>query len=154
MSNNKSKDKGSRFERDSAKDLSVNGGLWKRIAGSGSLGSNLGQPELMGDVHGSYPFFKRKIKAEGKFGYGNSKRMTIQREWITKNREQANLDNAYPCLLLKFNDVTGGDIGSAKLICFNYDVWNQMMLDVQELYQNYLKLVEKDYLRKEKENNV
>ena len=147
----KSKDKGSRWERESASELSKSGGSWKRIPGSGSLGTNLKMPELMGDLSGHYNWFKKKFLGEGKFGYGGSKQLTLKREWITKNREQAVLNNSYPTLLLKFSDVTSGD-GSAKLICFNFDTWNQMMSDVQELYENYLKLVEKDFLRKEKEN--
>jgi len=137
--------KGSKFELDSSKDLSVNGGVWKRIPGSGSLGSNLGMAELMGDVHGRYPFFKKSFKGENKTGYGTSKQITIKREWVTKNREQSALDNKYPCLLLKFNNVTGGDIGSAKLICFNFDTFNLMMADMNEIYEQYLKYVQLEY---------
>lgn len=142
---NKQKIKGSKFERDAAKELSVNSGEWKRTPGSGSLGTNLGMPDLMGDVSGKYPWFTKKIKAENKVGYGTSKQITVKRQWFTKVREQANLDNKYPCVLLKFDDVTGGDLGSAKIICFNFDTFNSMMADIEELYVHYLKLLEREF---------
>lgn len=137
------KDKGSRFEREAASDLSVSGGSWKRIPGSGSLGTNLNISYLTGDLEGHYPWFGRAIKAENKYGYGTSQRMTILREWLIKVREQAGKDNKYPCLLLKFDSVTGGDIGSAKLICFNFDTWNRMMADLEELYTEHSSLLDK-----------
>lgn len=141
----KQKLKGDKFERDAAKDLSVNSGEWKRNPGSGSLGTNLGMSELTGDVTGKYPWFAKLLKAENKVGYGTSKQITVKREWFTKVREQAQLDNKYPVVLLKFDDVTGGDIGSAKVICINFDTWNSLMEDLEDLYIHYLKLLEKDF---------
>ena len=146
-----SKNKGSRWEREAAKELSESGGDWKRIPGSGSLGSNLGISNLMGDLTGRYPWFKKLIKAENKVGYGTSKQITLKREWILKNREQANLDSKYPCLIFKFDDVTGGDLGSAKVIAFNIDTWNEMMSDIQDIYEQYLKLLEEEYNRTKNE---
>jgi hypothetical protein len=147
----KQKDKGSRFERESAAELSVNGGAWKRIPGSGALGTNLHLSYLTGDVDGKYPWFKKAFKAENKFGYGTSKRITILREWLTKNRAQCELDNKYPCLLLKFDSVTGGDLGSAKLICFNFDTWNKLMADIEELYTEYVAMLDK-YMTEKAQN--
>lgn len=139
----KQKEKGSRFERQAADVLSVNGGAWKRIPGSGSLGTNLNLTYLTGDVHGTYPWFKKPFKAENKVGYGTAKQITLKREWVTKNREQSAADNKYPCLLLKFNNVTSGDIDSSRLICFNFDTWNTMMSDIEELYTEYVALLDK-----------
>ncbi len=137
--------KGSKWERDAAKDLSVYSGIWKRIPGSGSLGTNLHMSELTGDLHGHYPWFKKQFKAEGKIGYGTSKQITVKREWFEKVRLQAELDNKFPCVLLKFDNVTGGDIGSAKIIAFNVDTFNAMMKELEELYAEYLKLLERDF---------
>jgi len=138
----KQKDKGSRFERESAGDLSVHGGSWRRIPGSGSLGTNLNLSYLTGDVEGYYPWFKLAIKAENKFGYGTAKQITVKREWVTKNREQSKIDHKYPCLLLKFDSVHD-DVGSAKLICFNFDTWSEMMADVELLYTEYVSLLDR-----------
>lgn len=139
------KNKGSKFERDAAKYLTAGSGEWKRIPGSGSLGTNLHDSGLMGDLTGKYPWFTKLFKAENKVGYGTSKQITVKREWFLKVREQAKLDNKFPCVLLKFDDVTGGDIESAKIICFNFDIWLEMMEDLEQLYIEYIKLLEKDF---------
>jgi hypothetical protein len=149
--NNRSKIKGDKFERDAAKMLSENGAIFKRVPGSGSIGTNLGMASLTGDLQGHYPWFRRDFRLEAKVGYGTSKQMTLKREWFTKIRDQAALDNKYPAVVIKFNDVTGGDIGSATAICFNLDVWNQLMSDIKELNDEYTVLLEK-YYGKEKEN--
>lgn len=137
-----SKQKGKRFERELTKDLSINGGKWKRIPGSGSIGTTLGMSNLTGDNRGSYPWWHKELKGEAKFGYGSSKQMQLKREWFSKVREEAAVDNKYPVVLLKFTDVTQGDLGSAKVICFNFDVWNEMMAELEELYNEYLLLLE------------
>jgi len=150
MTYNRSKAKGDTFERWAAKELSINGGKWHRIPGSGSIGTNLKMSTLTGDFEGQYPWFRKAFKGEGKVGYGTSKQMTLKREWFTKVREQAKLDNKYSAVVIKFNDVTGGDIGSATAVCFNIDTWNIMMSDIQELYDEYIVLLGK-YYPKEKE---
>jgi hypothetical protein len=145
MTYNRSKAKGDNFERGVSKMLSVHQGVWRRIPGSGSIGTNLKMSNLTGDLEGRYPWFTRAFKGEGKVGYGTSKQMTLKREWFTKVREQAEADNKYPAVVIKFNDVTGGDIGSATAICFNVDTWNKMMADLDELYAEYLTLLDKYY---------
>ena len=142
---NRSKIKGDKFERDAAKVLSVNGGNWRRIPGSGSIGTSLKISDLTGDLAGTYSWFTKALRGEAKVGYGTSKQMQLKREWFTKVREQANLDNKYPVVIVKFNDVTGGDIGSATAICINIDTWNLMMKDIQRLNDEYLALLEKHY---------
>lgn len=145
MTYNRSKAKGDNFERGIAKVLSVYGGKWRRIPGSGSIGTNLKMSNLTGDLEGTYPFFSKAFKGEAKVGYGTSKQMQLKREWFTKVREQSKLDNKYPAVIVKFNDVTGGDIGSATAICFNVDTWNSLMQDIQRLYDEHLALLEKHY---------
>lgn len=145
MTYNRSKAKGDTFERLVAKILSEHGGVWKRIPGSGSIGTNLKMSDLTGDLVGRYPWFTKSFKGESKVGYGTSKQMTLKREWLTKVREQALIDNKYPALIIKFNDVTGGDIGSATAICINLDTWNAMMKDLAELYEEYLVMLDKHY---------
>ncbi len=145
MTYNRSKAKGDNFERWAAKQLTEHQGVWRRIPGSGSIGTNLKMSNLTGDLEGRYPWFTKAFKGEGKVGYGTSKQMTVKREWFTKVREQAGLDNKYPAVILKFNDVTGGDIGSATVICFNMDTWSSMMKDLDELYQEYLVMLNQHY---------
>lgn len=142
---NRSKQKGDTFERKAAKMLTINGGTWRRIPGSGSIGTNLKMSNLTGDLEGHYPWFKKGIKGESKVGYGTSKQMQLKREWFTKVREQSILDNKYGVVVVKFDDVTGGDIGSATAMCINLDTWNLMMKDIQELYSEYIALLDKYY---------
>lgn len=145
MTYNRSKAKGDRFEREVAKDLSVHGGKWRRIPGSGSIGTNLKMSNLTGDLEGTYPWFTKAIKGEAKVGYGTSKQMQLKREWFTKVREQAKADNKYPVVIVKFDDVTGGDLGSAVAVCINMDTWNTMMSDIERLNDEYIALLNKHY---------
>lgn len=142
---NRSKAKGDNFERKAAALLSVHGGKWRRIPGSGSIGTNLKMSNLTGDLEGFYPWFTKGIKGESKVGYGTSRQMQLKREWFTKVREQSDADNKYPVVIVKFNDVTGGDIGSATAICINLDTWNLMMADIERLNDEYIALLNKHY---------
>jgi len=138
---NRSKRAGSRWERDVVKEL---GG--QRQPSSGAFGTQHNDASLTGDVVLFYPWWSnRKLHIECKYGYGSSKSMRIQREWFTKVREEAKLARRYPAVALKFRDVTGGDIESAKVICFNFDTWKKMMKEVAAIYSEYLTLLEKEF---------
>ena len=136
--------KGKRWEREVANNLSVNAGEWKRIPGSGAIGSTTGDATLQGDVVGRYPWWHRPIRAEAKYGYGTSSRLQILRDWIIKIREQSRGSNSLPCLLLKFKNVTTGD-PSAKLIAFDLETWNKMMGMLNTFWEEHLRLLEEDY---------
>jgi len=135
---------GSRWEREAAKELSKHCGKWKRVPGSGALGTQLGDSSLLGDLVGYYPWFKQPIKAEAKFGYGGSKQITVKRSWIVKIRDQAG--RAYAALILKFKGVYSGD-PSAKLIVFDFETWHRMMNDLEDLWEEHLVLLEAHYGR-------
>ena len=135
----KSRDKGNRFEREAVHELEEFANA-RRVPGSGSIGTNLGLSTLTGDVHLKYPWFSKSFKCECKTGYGTPNQMQFKREWVTKVREEANANNNYPAVLLKFSGVTFGDLGSAKQICFSFDVWNKLMSEVEDLYEDNIKL--------------
>ena len=82
----KSKVKGSKFERDIADKFNeeIIDGKFKRVAGSGALGTVLDEPALMGDVKGSVPSIPREMKIECKVGYGGASQLTFKREWLNK----------------------------------------------------------------------
>lgn len=143
MANGSISRKGKRWEREASKYLSKYGGDWNRIPGSGAMASQLGDASLGSDMVGRYPWWTKNLRGEAKYGYGGSKQMTLKRGWITKNREEAAAARDWPCLVLKFKGVTGGDIESAKLICFNFDTWLAMMYELQELYEENIKLLER-----------
>ena len=135
---NRSKRAGDRWERE-ARDLL---GAEKQPS-SGAFGTQHNDASLTGDLIRYYPWWFKKIHIECKYGYGTSKSMRIQRDWFVKVREEAELCNRYPAVAIKFRDVTGGDIESAKVICFNIDTWIQMMEEISLLYSDHLALQEK-----------
>jgi Holliday junction resolvase len=139
---NRSRRAGNRWERDTVKEL---GG--QRQPSSGAFGTQHNDAALQGDVVLEYPWLCRPIILECKYGYGSDKSMRVQREWLVKIREEARNARRYPALALKFRDVTYGDIDSAKMICFNYDVWKEIVNEINLIYNEYLDLIKEDYER-------
>lgn len=81
---------------------------WKRIAGSGALGTNLGEPSLTGDVVGTSDYVPFKIRVEAKFGYGGSKQLTLKKEWMDKILSEAKSINDIPVLIGRFKGARSG----------------------------------------------
>lgn len=138
----RSKQAGSRWEREAAKELSKYKGKWKRVPGSGALGTIMNDASLQADVVGEYPWWHNEIRAEAKYGYGGKTQITLKREWLDKIREEAKGTDSFPCLLLKMRDVISGDRNSAKLICFNFDTWNNLMEEIGELWEEYQNILD------------
>ena len=136
------KRKGTRWENEAAKILSVASGIWKRIPGSGAMGHFLKDANYNSDITGEYPWWRKKFRGECKYGYGTSKSMSVKREWITKIREEAEEARGYPCLLIKFKDVRD-DPDTSKLLCFNFDTWLLLMQEIDDLYTDHIKLLER-----------
>lgn len=104
-----SKDKGKKWERDAAKILNelINDADFKRIPGSGMIGSILHDTRLTGDLVGKLPYIKNEIKVECKTGYGENQ-MTIKKEWLDKIKEEAYANISIPMLFCKFSNVKSG----------------------------------------------
>lgn len=136
MSPNPNKRKGSKWERDLAKELSEHAELSKRIPGSGALGTIIVDPRLTGDVVATYKFLRRPFKIECKYGYGGSTQMTVKRAWVEKVCEESEGNNSYPALAIKFRDVTTGH-KSAKLICMTIEDWNLMVGELSTLFEDF-----------------
>lgn len=135
---------GLRWERELVKLL---GG--KRQPSSGAFGTQIQDASLTGDVVVSYPWWHKSILIEAKFGYGGSKSMSVKRNWFEKVREESRLARRYPAVAIKFRDVTGGDIESAKVICFNIDTWKEMMQEISYLYEENLARIKKEFEKDE-----
>ena len=101
---NKNKIKGSKFERDFAQLMNdlVDDSNWKRVPGSGAIGTIVGETFLTGDINGKVTSMEKTFKVEAKVGYGGATQLTLKKEWLDKIREEA--DNAYaiPMLACKF----------------------------------------------------
>jgi hypothetical protein len=115
MGTNKSKDKGSKFERDIVKILNdiIVGANFKRIPGSGAIGTIMGESMLTADVRGKVDNFPVDFKGECKVGYNSStgkevKQFTLKKEWLDKVWEQASGDYSLPVLFGKFDNARSG----------------------------------------------
>src|SRR3989337_3470914 len=103
-----SKIKGSNWEREAAKVVQeLLDGKWKRIAGSGALGTQLKEPLLGGDIVGKIEAFSKSFRFDAKVGYGGAKQLTIQKLWLEKIREEAEATYSIPGLICKFSGAKG-----------------------------------------------
>ena len=100
-----SKRKGTQWERDATKLLNEYVmGKWKRVAGSGALGAILEEPTLQGDIVGKdIPGLPKGFRLDAKVGYGGSKQLTVQKEWLDKIRKEAEATYSIPAVICKFS---------------------------------------------------
>lgn len=115
MSPSKSKDRGSRWERDAVNILNnlIKLSAWKRIPGSGAIGTILGESLLTGDLTGAVEGYPKKFKAECKVGYNPStnkevKSFSLKKEWLDKIKQESENACSAPLLLGKFDNVREG----------------------------------------------
>lgn len=115
MMTNKAKQQGGKWEHDAVVllNLKIKESIWKRIPGSGAIGTNLNEPMLTGDLVGIVPSFSKKFKAECKSGYNSStnkevKQFTLKKEWLDKISEEAKTNFSIPILLGKFTNARSG----------------------------------------------
>lgn len=106
----KQKKKGSDFERLAVELLNrnVNSSNWRRIPGSGAIGTSMGEPVLQGDISGDVKSFEKKFKGEAKVGYGGATQLTLKKEWLDKITEEAQRTNSIPFMIGKFSGSRGG----------------------------------------------
>lgn len=116
-----SKHKGSDWEREAVKLLNSNlKGEFKKIPGSGAIGTTLNESSLTGDVVGKLPFLSKKLKIECKVGYGGSKQMALKKEWLDKIVSESNLAMSFPMLFGKFS---GARSGVKYFVVFDFDTF-------------------------------
>lgn len=107
---NPQKQKGSAFERlavDTLNDL-VEGSNWKRIPGSGAIGTSLDEPLLTADIVGKVEAIPRKFKVEAKVGYGGATQFALKKEWLDKVILEAKNSFSIPFLIGKFSGARAG----------------------------------------------
>lgn len=104
------KRKGTDFENLAVEILNklIKGSRWKRIPGSGAIGTILNESFLTGDITGTVQSIPRKFKVEAKVGYGGATQLSLKKEWLDKVREQADCDYSIPMLIGKFSGARDG----------------------------------------------
>lgn len=127
-----SKRKGSNFEREIVKrfNMKVRQGEFKRIPGSGALGTNLGMPSLTGDIDGCVAGLPKKLKGESKIGYGGAKSMTLKKEWLDKIKLEAEASYALPFLVGRFS---GARSGVEEFIVLDLDTFTDLLNLISEM---------------------
>ena len=107
---NPMKQKGSDFERLAVELLNtlIKDSSWKRIPGSGAIGTTLGEPLLTSDIVGKVNSIPRKFKVEAKVGYGGAKQFTLKKLWLDKIKQEADGTFSIPMLIGKFSGAREG----------------------------------------------
>jgi Holliday junction resolvase len=128
----KSKRKGSDFERLLVNLLleHIKGSSWKKIPGSGAIGTSLDEPSLTSDVVGSVDAIPKKFRIECKAGYGGSKQLTVKKEWLDKIRKEADANFQIPILAAKFS---GALSGTKVFIAMDIDTFAYLLNYITEL---------------------
>jgi Holliday junction resolvase len=100
----RSKQIGYIFEHDLVEKLNTDLHVdsFKRVPGSGAIGTSMGEPSLTADIVGKIPGFPKKFKIECKAGYGGKTQLTLKRAWLEKIIEEASKDYSMPLLAGKF----------------------------------------------------
>lgn len=146
-----SKRKGSQWERDAAKLLNETVyGTWKRVAGSGALGTILEEPILQGDIVGKdIPGLPKGFKLDAKVGYGGSTQLTVKREWLEKIRKEAESTYSIPALICKFS---GAKSGAKVFVVLDLEAFAEIVNRPCEIQEELDKTIWKMSIGKTSEN--
>jgi hypothetical protein len=143
------KRKGSDFERRATEILNrlINNSNWKRIPGSGAMGTSLDESLLMGDIKGEVEKFPYKFRGECKTGYSNrtggeAKSFTLKKEWLDKIKEEAKKSFSFPFLIGHFDGVR---VGVKNFIVMDVDDFS----DIINKYTDLKKELDLLYERRE-----
>jgi hypothetical protein len=102
---NPQKRKGSDFERLAVEILNtlIKDSEWKKVPGSGALGTTLLEPLLTADIVGKVKSIPKKFKVECKVGYGGATQFALKKEWLDKVKAEAISSFSIPVLMGKFS---------------------------------------------------
>lgn len=129
---NKQKIKGTTFERDAVEILNrlIKKSVWKRIPGSGAMGTFLSEPLLMSDITGKVESIPNKFSAEAKVGYGGKTQFALKKEWLDKIGEEAQSSFSIPMLIGKFS---GAKSGTKVFVVMDVNVFSDIINRITDL---------------------
>lgn len=155
---NPQKRKGSDFERLAAELLNklVKLSNWRRVAGSGALGTIMDEPALSSDVKGKVLHIPQEFKVECKVGYNSSKesgikQFTLKKEWLDKIAEEASRSYSIPMLMGKF---LGAKEGVKVFVVLDVEVFANLLNKITELKEDNDKLATKIMITTEATNSI
>lgn len=133
------KRKGSDFERYIANTLKkeVKGSVWRRIPGSGALGTILHESSLQGDVFGflGEGLEDFSFSIEAKYGYGGDKQITFKRDWIAQAKRSAEsiISNPIPVVVIRFKNAKKNGV----VYCFEQEDFIRLLRNIIKLRDEY-----------------
>lgn len=141
---NPQKRKGSDFERLAVDIFNrlIRKSIWRRIPGSGAIGTILSESLLTADIKGEMEAVPKKFKVEAKVGYNSSKdkeikQFTLKKEWLDKVALEAQASYGIPMLVGKFS---GARDGTKVFVVMDVEVFADLMNRITELHEDLLKL--------------
>lgn len=143
MGNNKSKNKGSEFERLAVTLLTdkIKNSEWKKIPSSGAMGTFLSEPLLMADIVGKVKNISKRFRLEAKVGYGGATQFALKKLWLDKVREEAESNYAIPALIGKFS---GAREGTKVFVVMDIDVFSNLINELTGAIDDANKLLEEN----------
>lgn len=131
---NPNKRKGSDWERLVTDILNANirRSRFKRIPGSGALGTFLSEPMLTSDVKGKMDSLEKEFKIECKVGYGGATQFVLKKEWLDKIRQEAEANYGIPLLMGKFS---GAREGIKSFVVMDMDTFCGIMNTLTDIWE-------------------
>jgi hypothetical protein len=131
------KRKGSDWERQATDILNANikRGKFRKIPGSGAIGTIVGEPMLTSDIRGQVESFEKEFKIECKVGYGSATQFTMKKLWLDKVKEEAAGSYGIPLLMGKFS---GAREGVRSFVVMDMDTFCELINKVTELWEDQL----------------
>lgn len=158
MSPSKQRRKGDDFNRLIVEYLNTHlvSGKFKKIPGSGAIGTHIHESLLLADASGEISGFPKKIKLECKKGYSNkkgseSKSLSLQKEWLDKIKKEADTDFSMPILVGGFDNVRSG---SRAFVAIDLDIFIQLANHITKLQKELDTIYDKQKLGTDKKSNI
>lgn len=112
---NKHKIKGTKYERKIVEILNslIKNSKFKRVVGSGMIGTLMDEASLTGDIVGEVENFPQKLRGEAKCGYSNrtggeAKSFSLKKVFLDKISEEAEKTYSFPFLVGHFDNARSG----------------------------------------------
>jgi hypothetical protein len=136
------KRKGARWERKAVELLEklVPESSWKKLAGSGAIGTVMKEPLLRGDISGVIPYLGKTFRVEAKVGYGGAKQLTFKREWLEKIREEAEGTYSIPLVVCKFSGARGE---SKHFVAMDFEAFADLLKQVKTISDSEAELLKR-----------
>ena len=132
---NPNKRKGNDWERQATDILNANikRSRFKRIPGSGAIGTILEEPMLTSDIKGKVDSLEKEFKIEAKVGYGSATQFTMKKLWLDKVKEEADANYGIPLLVGKFS---GAREGVRAFVVMDLDTFCNLINTLTEIWED------------------